>query len=68
MQNADPPTGWKPTTSTLGGAGFGLALAQIIIAVCDQYFKTPLSPELASAVTTVTVAAIGYIFPDGGRK
>lgn len=68
MQNADPPTGWKPTTSTVAGAGLGLAASQIIVAVCDQYFKTPIGPELSSAITTVCVFTAGYFFPDGGRK
>lgn len=67
MSDPDKP-GWIPTTSTLGGAGIGLAAAQVIVAICDQYFQHALSPELASAITTLCVAAAGYIFKDGGRR
>ena len=68
MQDPDPPSGWKPTNSTIGGAAIGLAAAQVIVAVCDQYFHQALGPELASAITTLCVAASGYFIKDGGRK
>lgn len=73
MQNPEPTngnghSGWQPTTSTLGGAAIGLAAAQVVVAVCDQYFQRPLGPELASAITTLCVAIAGYFFKDGGRR
>ena len=61
MQDPDPPTGWKPTTSTVAGASLGLAASQIIVAVSDQYFKTPLGPELSSAITTEEPDVIKFI-------
>lgn len=68
MSDPDKPTGWVPTNSTLGGAGIGLAAAQVIVALCDQYFQHPLSAEFSSAITTLCVAAAGYFIKDGGRK
>jgi hypothetical protein len=68
MQNPEPPNGWKPTNSTLGGAIFGAAVGQIVVAVCGQIFHSPLTPEVSSAVTTVCIGVIGYFFPDGGRR
>jgi hypothetical protein len=66
MQNPEPPkpTNWVPTRSTVGGSILGTAIAQVVVAVCDQYFKTPLTAELASAVTTICVFACVYLIPD----
>lgn len=66
MQNPEPTpaTSWIPSRKAVGGSILGTAAAQIIVAVCDQYLKTPLTPELASAVTTVCVFAIAYFIPN----
>jgi hypothetical protein len=71
MQNPEPPkpaTNWTPHQSVVGGSIFGTALAQIVVAVCDQYFAHPLSAELASAVTTVCVTLCVYFIPDKSRS
>lgn len=67
MQNPEPPkspTNWVPSQSTIGGGIVGTALAQIVVAICNQYFSHPLSAELASAVTTLCVTACVYFIPD----
>lgn len=68
----EPPlpsaSGWKPTTSTVVGGGLGLAVAQFIVAVCDQTFHTPIGPELSSAITGLCVTVGNYLIPDGGRR
>lgn len=70
MQDAElkPAAGWTPTASTAAGGGLGLVAGQFIVALCNQYFSHPLSPELASATTGLCVIVAGYLFPDGGRK
>jgi hypothetical protein len=68
MQNPDPPSGWKPTTSTVAGGSLGTSLTIVINAVYKQYFKTDIDPNLAIAIAGLLVTGIGYIFPDGGRK
>lgn len=64
-----PPAqaGWKPTSSTVGGALLGGALAQIIVAILTKLNWAP-DPMTAGAITTVCTFAVGYFFPDGGRK
>ena len=64
MQNPEPPISWVPTRSVIGGATFGTAAAQIIVAVCNRYLHTALGAELASAITTVCVTACVYFIPD----
>lgn len=64
MQNPEPPKSWTPTQSTVGGSIVGTAIAQVVVAICDQYFSHPLSAELASAVTTICVFAAVYFIPD----
>lgn len=59
--------GWKPTTSTVAGAMLGGAVAQIIVAILTKLNWTP-DPMTAGAITTVCTFAVGYLFPDGGRK
>jgi hypothetical protein len=59
--------GWKPTTSTVGGALIGGAVAQVVIGVFEQFF-VPLNPNIAGGLTVLCVALAGYLFPDGGRK
>jgi hypothetical protein len=70
--NPDEPgsskSGWVPTTSTVGGGVIGAAVAQVIVAVCDAYFKTPLDAATSSAVTTLCVSVAGYFIKDGGRR
>lgn len=68
MQDPDPPTGWKPTTSTVGGAIFGTAVAQLVSASIETLWHLTLSSATGGAITTVCIFVIGYIFPDGGRK
>lgn len=63
-----PPSGWTPTTSTVGGGLLGGALAQLLCALAETYTPHPLSSATAAALTTVCVFAVGYFFPDGGRK
>lgn len=60
--------GWVPTASTLAGGGLGLALAQIIIALIQYVIHQQISAEVSCSIGTVCTAAVGYIFPDGGRK
>jgi len=66
MQSPEPdqPTSWIPSRKLITGGIVGQAAAQIIVAVCDQYFKTPLSPELAAAITTLCYAAAAYFIPN----
>lgn len=70
--SAQPPDpgkqGWKPTASTIGGAGIGGAVAQLLTAGIEQFYHVALSSQTASALTVVCVGMIGYFFPDGGRK
>lgn len=62
------PSGWMPTSSTLGGAILGGALSQIICAVIEQFSHATISTVTAGAISTVCVFAVGYLFKDGGRK
>lgn len=59
--------GWKPTNSTVGGAVLGGALGQIVCAILTKLNWAP-DPVTAGAITTVCIFAVGYLFPDGGRK
>jgi hypothetical protein len=69
MQDPIPPTGWKPTASTLGGAGIGAALSVVVVTILGKYLHTQIvDPNVAIAINTLCVAAAGYLFPDGGRK
>jgi hypothetical protein len=70
MQDPDPdkPTSWVPHQSVVGGSIFGTALAQIVVAICDQYLAHPLTAELASAITTVCVTLAVYFIPDKSRN
>ena len=61
-------TGWVPTVSTVAGGGIGLAIGQFIVALCDQFFHSPIGPELSSAITGICVTGANYLIPDGGRK
>ena len=62
------PQGWVPTNSTLAGGGLGLASSQIILAIWKQVFHGDVDPETAASLAVVCTAAIGYFFPDGGRR
>lgn len=69
MQDPEfPKSGWTPTNSTLGGAILGGALGQIVVASFDQIFHITISLATAGAINTVCIFAVGYFFPDGGRK
>lgn len=68
MQDPDPSSGWKPTTSTVGGAILGTAVAQLITACIEQFAHITLNSQTGGAITTVCIFAVGYFFPDGGRK
>ena len=63
-----PSSGWTPTTSTVGGAVLGGAVAQLATAAIEQFGHVTLSSATAGALTTLLVAIAGYIFPDGGRR
>lgn len=63
-----PVRGWQPTTSTMAGAVLGGALAQLVAAGIETLSHVPLSSATAGALSTVCVFAVGYLFPDGGRK
>lgn len=69
MNSPNPvPPGWKPTTSTIGGAAVGTAIAQLVTALIQTFAHITISAETGGAITTVCVAAAGYLFVDGGRK
>ena len=71
MQNPEPnqpSSGWNPTVSTLAGGGIGGSLAYLIIRLIDAVFHTPFNALDYVALTTVCTTAVGYFFPDGGRK
>lgn len=70
MSTPDPvqSKGWQPTTSTMAGAVLGGALAQLITAGFESVTHSILSAPTAGALSTVCVFAVGYLFPDGGRK
>lgn len=72
MQNPEPDTipkaGWTPTASTLAGGGIGGSVAYLIILCADKVFHTTFDPLAYVALTSVCSTAIGYFFPDGGRK
>ena len=63
-----PQVGWKPTTSTVAGAALGTAVAQLIIAGLESMIHHSVASATGGAITTVCIFAIGYLFPDGGRK
>lgn len=63
-----PPSGWQPTVSTAGGALIGGAIAQLVCAGLVDALHHALSPETVGSIYTVSIAAAGYFFPDGGRK
>jgi hypothetical protein len=67
MENPEPPNHpnrWVPTNKLIGGAVISQAAAQIIVAVCDQYFSHPLTPELATAISTLCYAIGAYFIPN----
>lgn len=71
MQDADPDfnkPGWKPTASTVAGGGIGGCIAYLIIRIVDACFHAPFNALDYVALTTVCTTAVGYFFPDGGRK
>lgn len=69
MQDPEVPTGWKPTASTLAGGGLGGSIAYLIVLGFDKVLhQTGFDPLAYVALTTVCTTAIGYFFPDGGRK
>lgn len=71
MQSAEPDkpaTGWVPTASTTVGAVLGGAIGQVIVASLDQLTHITISLATAGAINTICIFAIGYLFPDGGRK
>lgn len=69
MNSPDPvKTGWTPTVSTAAGGALGLALAQIIIAIIQYVIHQQISSEVSCSIGTVCTAAVGYLFPEGGRK
>ena len=68
MQDPEPPTGWKPTQSTVGGAILGTAVAQLVAAAAETFLHTTFSSATGGAITTICIFTIGYFFPDGGRK
>lgn len=61
-------SGWTPTVSTIAGGGLGMAVAQLIVAALQSLFHVVVSPETGVSIGMVCTAAIGYAFPDGGRK
>ena len=63
-----PQVGWKPTQSTMGGALFGTAIAQLITALSQTFAHTDITAQTGGAITTVCIFTVGYFFPDGGRK
>jgi hypothetical protein len=63
-----PSAGWVPTTSTWAGGGLGLAAAQIVCGLWQHFTHSPVDAPTAAAIATVCTAAIGYFFPDGGRR
>lgn len=69
MQNPEPPTGWKPTASTIAGASLGGSVAYLIILAFQKFLhETSFDPAAYVALTAVCNGLIGYFFPDGGRK
>ncbi len=69
MQDPEPPSGWRPTTSTIAGAGIGGSIAYLLILGADKIFhQAGFDPAAYVATTAVCNAIIGYFFPDGGRK
>ncbi len=68
MQNPEPPTSWKPSQSVVIGAVIGQATAQLVVAICDQFFSHPLSPELSAAISGFCVTLGTYFIPDKPRN
>ena len=65
---AQTKAGWTPTTSTMAGAVLGGALGEIIVSTIEYFTHQTIGSGTASAIGTVCVFAVGYFFPDGGRK
>jgi hypothetical protein len=68
MQDPEPEKpvkSWAPGQKTVGGAVIGSSVAQLIIAIADYYFHSPLAPEISSAITTLCVAVAAYFIPNG---
>jgi hypothetical protein len=66
--NPIPSQGWKPTQSTMGGALFGTAIAQVATAILETFTHNAISAQTGGAITTICIFIVGYLFPDGGRK
>lgn len=68
MQNPEPvdqpPSRWAPTNKLIGGATIGAAVAQLIVALCNQYLHSPLSAESSSAITILCYAVAAYFIPN----
>lgn len=65
--------GWMPTKSTMIGGSAGYVVAQVVTPAIDFLVSTylthaPLTPSTRDAVTALCIMAVGYFFPDGGRK
>lgn len=67
-QTAQQRTGWRPTTSTLTGAGAGVVVGQILLGLLEYFGAPPMQPWLAMALGQAATVAFGYIHPDGGRR
>lgn len=65
---AKPSSGWQPTVSTAGGALIGGAIAQLFCAGLVDILHHALTTETVGSIYTISIAAAGYLFPDGGRK
>lgn len=63
-----PPTpGWKPTNSTLLSIAAGAA-GQFVASGLRHFGVWDMDAETQGSLTVLTMFAISYIHPDGGRK
>ncbi len=62
----DPPSGWKPTSSTVLGGAAG-ALTTVIVGLSAAYGH-PIDGVTAAALATLITILANYIHPNGGRQ
>lgn len=62
-----PPSGWKPTNSTLLSIGAGAA-AQFVASGLRAAGVWDMDAETQGSLTVLVMVAFSYIHPDGGRK
>lgn len=66
MQDPEPPNqpSRVPTQATVGGAVFGTAVSQVIVAAIEFFAHHAVTSQFGGAVTTICIFAATYFIPE----